>query len=222
MPLTDQWQGFGGLPNFGDPSNIPTDLKGMFDFLAARAVPRYASIAARDAELASPVAGQVAWVDADNTMYVHQGGAWRVLWTRRRGVKVIATAVQGIPNGVSTPTRFDQIDGDLALDSTGMWSASDPTRVLIPVSGLYAINATFSYASAALEASRINRLMVNNIAVREWSSGSTRYYWVSAASHMRYLTAGSAVSIDHYHGTGGVTLNTHSQDYPSLEVVLLG
>jgi hypothetical protein len=222
MPLTDQWQGFGGLPNFGDPSNIPTDLKALFDFIAARAVPRYASIAERDTELPSPVGGQLAWVDADKAMYIHQGGGWRVLWTRRRGVKVIATAVQSIPNGVSTPTRFDQIEADAALDSTGMWSAGDPNRVLIPVSGLYAINATFSYATSGdANKSRINRLMINGSPAREWSVGAMTAYYVTSVSHMRYMTAGTSVAIDHYQGTVGA-LNTHTQDYPSLEVVLLG
>ena len=68
--LTDQWQGFTGLPDYTDPSNIPPYLKNLFDFLGARAIPRYNTIADRDAELSSPANGMLCWVAAENAVYV--------------------------------------------------------------------------------------------------------------------------------------------------------
>ncbi|MCZ2261595.1 hypothetical protein [Isoptericola sp. QY 916] len=102
--LTDQWQGFGGLPDYTDPSNIPTFLKDLFDFLGARAVPRYASIAERDAELSSPVNGQLCWVTADNAVYVRSGGEWRVLW---RASLQLTTAPLGGVSGSLTSISAD-------------------------------------------------------------------------------------------------------------------
>jgi hypothetical protein len=75
--LTDQWQGYAGLPDFPDPATVPTHLKTLFDFLAARAVPRYASPAERDAELSSPEPGQMAWVASAQALYVFSSGAWQ-------------------------------------------------------------------------------------------------------------------------------------------------
>lgn len=80
--LVDQWQGFTGLPDFPDPSTVPTHLKSLFDFLASRAVPRYASTAARDAELSSPTAGMTCAVGAEVQVYSTTPTAgWKVLWT---------------------------------------------------------------------------------------------------------------------------------------------
>ena len=161
------------------------------------------------------------WSGPENAVYVRSGGTWTVALRGglRRGVKVVATAAQSIPTGESTPTRFDQIEADAALNSAGMWSTADRYNVVIPVSGFYLIQATFSYASGT--GSRINRIMVNGQPVREWSWGSANSYYVTSASHMRYLSAGATVRIDHYQGSGSA-LNTHTQDYPSLEVALLG
>ncbi|GAA1995625.1 hypothetical protein GCM10009718_36990 [Isoptericola halotolerans] len=81
--LIDQWQGFTGLPDYGDVSNIPTHLQGAFNFLGDRAVPRYASPAARDAELPSPTVGQMAWVGSPAALQVYDGVGtppWKTVW----------------------------------------------------------------------------------------------------------------------------------------------
>lgn len=80
MPLIDQWQGFTGLPDFSDPPAIPTDLKALFDFLGERAIPRYASPAARDAELPSPADGMVCWVGSPAALQVRHDGGWQTVW----------------------------------------------------------------------------------------------------------------------------------------------
>lgn len=64
----------------GVPPNVPEHIKALADAVAPRTVMRFASLAARDAALPSPVDGMVCYVAADNGYYARVGGAWRVLW----------------------------------------------------------------------------------------------------------------------------------------------
>lgn len=64
----------------GAPPNVPEHIKALADAVAPRTVMRFASLAARDAALPTPVDGMVCYVAADNGYYVRVGGAWRVLW----------------------------------------------------------------------------------------------------------------------------------------------
>ena len=84
--LVNQWQGFTGLPDYPNAPQVPTHLKNLFDFLAARAVPRYANQSARDAELPTPVNGQLAWSEADQILYIRSSSGWRVAWQDTRWV----------------------------------------------------------------------------------------------------------------------------------------
>lgn len=61
----------------GVPPNVPEHIKALADAVAPRTVMRFASLAARDAALPTPVDGMVCYVAADNGYYARVGGQWR-------------------------------------------------------------------------------------------------------------------------------------------------
>lgn len=135
MPLIDQWQGFTGLPDFSDPPAIPTDLKALFDFLASRAIPRYASVAARDAELTSPTDGQMAWVDATATLYVCSGGGWQTVWTADNDTGwVNMTMSNGWNNGSAAENRVavSRVGRDVCLAGETWGGTAGATAFTLP------------------------------------------------------------------------------------------
>ena len=96
--LTDQWQGFGGLPDYTDPSNIPTYLQDLFNVLASRAVPRYNTVAERDAELASPPNGAICSVAG--VLYTRRANGWRRLYAENRTeAGSVSISFGGTPSG---------------------------------------------------------------------------------------------------------------------------
>ena len=103
--LTDQWQGYTGLPDYSDPGTIATYLQNLFNFVGARAVPRYTTVAARDAELSSPADGQLAWVTSGSTLYIRAAGAWQVAWQPEDTWKPL-TLTNGWTNAVAGSARY--------------------------------------------------------------------------------------------------------------------
>lgn len=79
MPTPDVIQGV-DLPLYSDPANIPDDLAAIYYALLSRGIPRFSTIAQRDAAYPSPTNGQVVYVSGDRTLYLRDGGSWQVLW----------------------------------------------------------------------------------------------------------------------------------------------
>lgn len=120
MPTTDSYgQGFTAL-DYGD---VP-DLKTMGDGLlkiAGQSVMRFASASARNATLASPVAGMTAWLNTEKLLTVYDGTTWVVVaagsqtWTS----PTLASGYSGDGNSNGT-VRWRTIN--LFGDSAIMWS----------------------------------------------------------------------------------------------------
>jgi len=216
--LTDQWQGFTGLPDYTDPANIATYLKNLFDFLGSRAVPRYNTIADRDAELSSPANGQLAWVAADSTLYMRSGGAWvAAVRGTRPFVDVQATAVQSMTNGAETEMTYSA-----ALENVGgMWNSGAPGRITATVPGVYQVSYTSSFGPAANTGSRIIVARKNGNTLRSFAPNLLAGATSEVYSFPVRLAAGDYISVNQYQSSGAAA-NTHTQSYPRLSAVLIG
>lgn len=77
MPTPDLIQGV-SLPTMGDPPAVPTDLANTWYAAIGRGVPRFSSIAQRDAAYSSPADGQYCYVGgAEKAFYVGNSG-WKL------------------------------------------------------------------------------------------------------------------------------------------------
>ena len=84
-------------PAPGAVPDVPADLKLLAEAVETRGVMRFASIAARDAALpaGSRVAGMLAWVDANQTLYVWSTTgtpSWRPDWSPGAAVSIAMAA----------------------------------------------------------------------------------------------------------------------------------
>ncbi len=70
----------GPYPDPSDPPDGPAQMSAIVAWIAGRSNMRFASTAARDAAIPSPVSGMSCYVDSDKTYYACVDGAWIVLW----------------------------------------------------------------------------------------------------------------------------------------------
>ncbi|MEV7235370.1 hypothetical protein AB0N06_15725 [Streptomyces sp. NPDC051020] len=76
--MTTQYTPISSLPypQASDPADLPAHLKALADAADGRTVLRFPDTATRDAKLAAPVAGMVAWIGTPGRMMYYTGTAW--------------------------------------------------------------------------------------------------------------------------------------------------
>ncbi|MFZ3569609.1 hypothetical protein ACOKM5_21615 [Streptomyces sp. BH097] len=63
-------------PQATDPADLPAHLKALADTIDPRLVMRFPDTATRDAKLAAPVAGMIAWIGTPGRMMYYTGTGW--------------------------------------------------------------------------------------------------------------------------------------------------
>lgn len=113
----------------GVPPNVPEHIKALADAVAPRTVMRFASLAARDAALPSPVDGMVCYVAADNGYYVRVDGQWRVLWAPEHSASVATSVGSG---SVVCTLRNGWVCLTISISSAGLASGGTTTVANVP------------------------------------------------------------------------------------------
>jgi hypothetical protein len=92
------------FPTPTDVADLPLHLQSLAEGIDARTVLRYATAAARDAAVTTPVAGTVAWLTTPGTLSYYTGTAWIALgaWNSYTPVWTAATTNPAIGDGTLT------------------------------------------------------------------------------------------------------------------------
>ncbi|MCX5559991.1 hypothetical protein [Streptomyces sp. NBC_00038] len=87
-----------------DTADLPFHLQSLAEGIDARTVLRYATAAARDTAVPTPVAGMVAWLTTPGTLSYYTGSAWIALgaWNSYTPVWTAATTNPAIGDGTLT------------------------------------------------------------------------------------------------------------------------
>src|SRR4051812_7527348 len=67
------------IPAYTALPDVPADLTSALNNLEKFAIPRFATIVARDAAITAPVEGQLAFVTASHAVYEYNGSAWQIV-----------------------------------------------------------------------------------------------------------------------------------------------
>lgn len=154
---TEPIQG-GPYPVPADPPDGPGQMHALATWAAGRTVMRFASIAARDAALPSPVDGMLCYVAADKTYYGRSDGEWRPWWRAWTSWTPLLTGLatnpslgsSGIATGkyaISGGTVHAQ--GRFAFGGSGVSGGSGEYQVPLPVAAKNPAEALF-YGTAWL------------------------------------------------------------------------
>jgi len=116
-----------------DPPDLAGISKLIVDWAALRSNMRFASTAARDAAIPSPVEGMVSWLNDTNRLYVHNGTAW-VLLSALDDTGWIAPALGSgwsVYNGETIGYR--RLNGVTYLRGRGSSTGTSGTAFTLPV-----------------------------------------------------------------------------------------
>lgn len=122
----------------GAPPNVPADIKALADAVVGRTVMRFASIAARDAALPSPVDGMLCYVTSDKAYYARSGGQWRLLW-RESTSPVVQRGRISVP--------FSGTTGSLAVVYPVAFDGTPATVCQVLATTTWAVNASATTAT---------------------------------------------------------------------------
>jgi hypothetical protein len=143
--------------------------------------------------------------------------------TRVQFARASRTAVQSIPDSTATAITFTS---DAVIDPSGMWDATNPTRLTFRKQGLAVIFAHLAYAgSAAGERHSYVRigpagLIRDRVHIGALASGTEQRMPANAVAYP--VDAGQYVELIAQQTTGA-PLNVNVQDHsPILTVILLG
>lgn len=126
--------------------------------------------------------------------------------------------VQNFTNGQVQLASFPLV----VEDEWGMYNASDPTKLTVPVAGVYIVSWWSSFAAHATGV-RLSYLRQNSTIVAQSYFGPTNGTSLAAGQFAEYRVAqaGDFFQVSQYH-TAGVTLATGAQPVPRLSVVRVG
>lgn len=102
MATTTPAQGF-PVPTSGDHPDIPGDLLKLATAIEKRVMGVYATAAARDAAIPTPVDGQFAYLQNNDTVQIYQNTAW----------VTFPPPQVSITSGTSVPTNATGNNGDV-------------------------------------------------------------------------------------------------------------
>lgn len=134
------------IPALTDPPNMATAAASM-QLILQRGILSFASAAARNATLTSPVEGMAAWLQDTNTMTQYDGSAWQPVlgggtWTAYTPSWTATTTNPSIGNGSiagryqlvgkTCIAKFEVVAGTTTNFGSGSWSFSLPFTVASP------------------------------------------------------------------------------------------
>lgn len=117
---------------------------------------------------------------------------------------------QNIPDSTATPISFDTI----LINNGACFDISFPTRLTAPVTGVYLVGGTITWAAAALTAARLSTLLKNGNASPEFgidTASGTGAVDNNKLSELLPMNAGDYFEMVAYQNSGGA-LNVLTDD----------
>jgi hypothetical protein len=138
MATTDNYGQGVSIVALTDPPNIESWAKAMVNALAQQTIMRFASSSARAATITSPVEGMQSWQQDTNTMEYYDGTQW-VSYENPQ----VQTYNGSVTLNSSSSTYFStNLGGITSSNRSGMWSSGNPTRLVAPTAGTYAVTGS--------------------------------------------------------------------------------
>jgi hypothetical protein len=145
---------------------------------------------------------------------------------RSPSCRVYRTSAQSIPSGVQTAIGFGAARHDSMSAINPMWSASDPTRVVLRMPGLYVATACIEFAAnnagertVAILDTASNQL----IAADERNAVSGDSTDVTCSSGPFYVASGSSFQVLVFQNSGGaLNVNAIPAYTPEFAVAMIG
>lgn len=148
MPTTDAYGQGIQIAALTDAPNANTLAYNIVNPLVPRSVMRFASASARNATIASPVEGMMAWLQSENLLTVYDGSAWVVVSAGTQAWTTVGLASGFAHNGNSNGTfqyRVVNLFGEISIMFQGAVSVTYSGST-IPNSGI--LNTTALPTSA--------------------------------------------------------------------------
>ncbi|GAA1221416.1 hypothetical protein GCM10009665_09530 [Kitasatospora nipponensis] len=160
-------------PESTDPADIPTHLQLLAQALDGRTVLRFDSTAARDAAIAQPVAGMLAYVKGSGfTCYT--GTAWLPYPVQDPPFALYQqSANQSVPSTTSVAMVFPAP----VIDTAGGYKPANPTRYTPTVPGYYQVTGQVAF-SVDVNGGRCLNVMRNGAIIAQSAAAAitTTYY----------------------------------------------
>lgn len=136
MPITDSYGQNITYPTLADKPNAQTLGQGIVDGLTPKVIMNFASAVVRGATITSPKAGMVTWLVDVARLEFYDGTAWRLFEDPQ--IQTYNSAV----NLASHLTNYFSLNlgGQLSSNVPGMWNGANPTRLVAPTAGTYAVD----------------------------------------------------------------------------------
>lgn len=177
-------------PELSEAANVPLDMQELATQLDSRLVPRFASAAARDAAITSPVEGQLAHVSGVHGMTMYVSGAWRSL---SGGIQesIFGGAVSTTSGGYTTiggpSVSLSVLSGQQLKITHGAWIRTNNTGARARMS--WAISGAITLAASDAWAIQTNE-----------TNGAT-----SERTKLYTATASGSITITGQYRSGGAT-----------------
>ncbi|MBV8083829.1 MAG: hypothetical protein JO247_03345 [Chloroflexi bacterium] len=144
---------------------------------------------------------------------------------RMPSCRVYATAPQTIPNAAQTALTFSAVRHDTMSGSAPMWSASDPTHVVLRTPGVYVATACVEFAANATGQRVVglyDTLSNQFIAIDERQAVSGDTTDITVSSGPFYVPAASSFQVYAYQNSGAaLAVNAGAAYSPELSVALI-
>ncbi|MFF5703386.1 hypothetical protein ACFY7H_12895 [Streptomyces sp. NPDC012794] len=214
MPTTDAFGQGIQISSLTDPPNAAL----MAQNLAAvvpQTVMRFASAAARNAALTSPVAGMTAWVTAEGLLTVYNGSAWAGVATTVKPMFIgKQTITQSVGNTLWAPLSMDSE----ILDTHGGHSTiTNNTRYTCQVAGWYDVRGRAAFANNNVGA-RGARIHLNGSFIQGAANlcSPGNLAGVVEVNHILYLGVGDYVEVAGGQNSGGSLSTAYSGEAGSM------
>lgn len=136
MPITDSYGQNITYPTLADKPNAQTLGKGIVDGLTPKTVMYFASAVVRGATITAPQAGMITWLKDVERLEFFDGHSWRSFEDPQ---------IQTYNSTVNLPSHLTNyfslnLGGQISGNVSGMWDSANPTRLIAPTAGTYAVD----------------------------------------------------------------------------------
>jgi hypothetical protein len=135
MATTDDFGQGVSIATLQDAPDAEALAKNIANGIAQRSVMRFDSALQRAATITSPVEGMVSWLRDVNLVEVYDGLAWESLEPPQ--VQTLNSAFN-LASNASNYTALN-LGAVMSSNRAGMWASGQPTRLVAPTAGTYAV-----------------------------------------------------------------------------------
>jgi hypothetical protein len=201
VPTTDAYGQGIQIASLTDPPNAAT-LAQNLAAVVPQMVMRFASVAARNAAIASPIAGMTAWVTAEKLLTVYDGTSWVSTATTVKPMFIgRQTITQSVANTVWLPLTMDTE----VLDTHGGHSTvTNTTRYTAQLAGWYEVRGRAAFANNT-NGSRGCRVHYNGTFIQGAANiaAAGNLAGIMEVTHTLFLGVGDFVEIAGGQNSGG-------------------